>query len=131
MKPKPDTACLRIAAEYDNHARMKQYVIDQLQEQDTEALESYLTRQFGPPALERVYWIALDPEYYTTVQASHESCHPLYFAVQLKPGAFVGELLVRTHSRMHCDCMAYANEAQRNWLIALMDSIVQQLDISV
>jgi hypothetical protein len=110
---------------------MKQYVIDQLQEQDTEALESYLTRQFGPPALERVYWILLDPEYYTTLQAAHESCHPLYFALQLKPGAFVGELLVRTHSRMHCDCMAYANEAQRNWLIALMDSIVQQLDISV
>ena len=110
---------------------MKQYVIDQLRQQDIEALADHLGRQLGPPALERVYWLPLDPEYYSALQASHEDCHPLFFALQLKPGAFVGEFLVRTHQRVRCDCMAYANEAQRNWLISMMDDLIQQLDIPV
>jgi hypothetical protein len=122
---------LRIDVIYVNFAKMKQYVIDQLRDQDIDALEKDLAERFGPPALGRVYWVAMDPEYYSALQAAHEDCHPLCFALQLKPGVLAGEFLVRTHERIRCDCMGYANEAQRNWLISLMDSIVQQLDIPV
>jgi hypothetical protein len=30
---------------------------------------------------------------------------------------------------MRCDCIRYATEAQRNWLIALIDGIFNQLEI--
>lgn len=131
MNPETKIRCLCIHIDYDNDTKMKQYVIDQLREQDTEALENHLRQQYGPPALGRVYWVALDPEYFTPVQAAHEDCHPLFFALQIKPGAFAGEFLVRTHQRVRCDCMDYATKAQRNWLIDLMDSIVRQLGIPV
>lgn len=110
---------------------MKQYVIDELSEQDQQKLETYLTERFGPAVLDRVYWVPLNPEFYTALQASHEDCHPLYFALQLKPGALVGEFLVRTHNRMRCNCMAYANDAQQRWFMALIDGIVRELGITV
>ncbi|MFW6080775.1 MAG: hypothetical protein ACOC7W_02595 [Desulfosalsimonas sp.] len=110
---------------------MKQYVIDQLRENDLDRLRSLLDERFGPAVLDRVYWVPMDPEYYTPVQAAHEDCHPLYFALQLKPGALAGEFLVRTHSRMRCDCMGYATEAQQAWFISLIDGIVRELDIAV
>lgn len=110
---------------------MKQYVIDDLREDDLEKLRNLLTERFGPPMLDRVYWVPLDSEYFTPVQAEHRDCHPLYFALQIKPGALVGEFLVRTHNRMRCECMGYATEAQRAWLIRLMDGILSELGISV
>ncbi|MFP4667538.1 MAG: hypothetical protein ACLFMN_01965 [Desulfobacterales bacterium] len=110
---------------------MKQYVIDEIGENDLERLKYLLRQRYGSAVLERVYWVPLDPEYYTHVQASHEDCHPLYFALQLKPGALVGEFLVRTHNRMRCECMGYATSAQQAWFISLIDGIINELDIAV
>ena len=108
---------------------MKQYVIDELRTRDEQILKAHLDGRFGPAALAQVYWIPIDPEYYTALQASHENCHPLYFALQLEPGAIVGELLIRTHSRVRCECMGYANDAQRDWFIGLIDNMLEQLEI--
>lgn len=131
MNPAVRTGCLRSRGKYAKDALMKQYVIDELRDRDVEKLAQHLTERFGPAMLDRVYWVPLDPEFYTAVQASHEDCHPLYFALQLKPGALVGEFLIRTHQRMRCSCMAYANEAQRGWLISLMDDMIRDLNITV
>ncbi|MCF8025649.1 MAG: hypothetical protein K9K82_09190 [Desulfobacteraceae bacterium] len=110
---------------------MKQYVIDELRDSDTEKLQNLLTDRFGRAMLDRVYWVPLDRQYYTTVQAAHEDCHPLYFALQVKPGALVGEFLVRTHNRVRCECMGYATEAQQRWFISVIDGIINELDIAV
>lgn len=110
---------------------MKQYVIDELGESDLKKLQSHLTQRFGSAMLERVYWVPLDPQLYTPVQAAHKDCHPLYFALQLKPGALAGEFLVRTHNRIRCDCMGYATETQQNWFISLIEDIVSELGIAV
>lgn len=131
MKPALNTRCLRIANECGIYIKMKQYVIDELKEDDADRLQSLLTERFGPAVLDRVYWVPLDPEYYTPVQAAHEDCHPLYFALQLKPGILAGEFLVRTHSRIRCECMGYATEAQQSWFIRLIDDMVRELDIAV
>ena len=41
------------------------------------------------------------------------------------------ELLVRTQNRIRCECIAYATDEQRNWLIRLVDDMLAQLGISV
>jgi hypothetical protein len=108
---------------------MKQYVIDELRPQDHEKIKQYLDDHVGPAEMENLYWIPMDPVLHSEVQASHADCHPLYFAIQLNPSSIVAELLVRTKSRVRCDCICYVNEEQFLWLIRYIDAIFERLEI--
>ncbi len=108
---------------------MKQYVIDEFRPGEIEKIKNYFDTHFGPAMLEDVYWIPMDPALYSETQASHVDCHPLYFCVHLQPDAVSCELLIRTRNRIRCDCIAYANSAQRDWLLDSIDSILERLDI--
>jgi hypothetical protein len=50
-------------------------------------------------------------------------------ALGLRPDRLAGELLVRTRNRVRCDCIHYADERQRNWLIQTVDAIFEKLGI--
>ena len=108
---------------------MKQYVIDELRAADYESLKTYLQEHYGPAAVDGIYWIPLENGLLTDIQKAHRDCQPHYFAVDLDENRLALELLVRTKSVLRCDCIGYATEAQRNWLIALIDDIFNQLEI--
>ena len=108
---------------------MKQYVIDELRPADYQLLKSYLHEHYGPAALGGIYWIPLGKDLLTDIQKAHRDCQPHCFAVDLGENRLVLELLVRTRNIMRCDCIGYATPAQRNWLIAFVDGIFNQLDI--
>ena len=108
---------------------MKQYVIDELRATDYESLKTYLQEHYGPAALGGIYWIPLKKDLLTDIQKEHRDCQPHYFAVDLDENRLVLELLVRTKNIMRCDCIGYATQAQRNWLIAFVDDIFNQLEI--
>ncbi len=110
---------------------MKQYVIDQLRLNDYARLKEYMDENFGDSGVAGLYWIPVPPELLNDLQAGHRDCHPLYFAVELEEDRFSLELLIRTKSRMRCDCIMYADTAQRNWLIDCMDAILEKLEIEV
>jgi len=108
---------------------MKQYVIDELRAADYESLKTYLQAHYGPAALGGIYWIPLESGLLTDTQKAHRACQPHYFAVDLAENRLVLELLVRSQSILRCDCIRYANQAQRNWIIAFVDGIFNQLEI--
>ena len=108
---------------------MKQYVIDELRATDYESLKTYLQEHHGPAAMDGIYWIPLEHDLLTDIQKAHRECQPHYFAVDLDENRLALELLVRTQSKMRCDCIRYATQGQRNWLIALIDNIFNQLEI--
>jgi len=110
---------------------MKQYVIDELRPADYDLLRTRLEECFGPPELGGVFWVPIDPRHYSAMQRSHGDCRPFYFAVELQDQSLACELLVRTRQRVRCDCIAYATDAQRNWIIAVIDDILDKLDITV
>lgn len=110
---------------------MKQYVIDQLRPADYEAVKAYLDENFSSSNVEGIYWIPLDQDILTGVQAEHARCQPFYFAVDLEQNFMASELLVRTKNKMRCSCMGYATEKQRNWIIQLADSIFDKLKITI
>ena len=109
---------------------MKQYVIDELRPQDHEALNKYLDDEFGQDAMDGIYWIPIDSKLLSPIQLKHEDCRPHCLALDLEPDRLACELLVRTRSRMRCDCIRYATEYQRNWLIELIDNIFDHLGIA-
>ncbi len=108
---------------------MKQYVIDELRPADHQRIKDYLDAHFGPADMDTIYWIPLEPMLYTPDQQWHKECHPLYFAIQLTPETLSLELLVRTKNRVRCDCIRYADEAQKKWGIDFVDVIFENLEI--
>ena len=109
---------------------MKQYVIDELRPEDYAALKKYLDENFGQSVMEGIYWIPVESELLAKIQLAHEECKPHYLALQLDPDQLACELLVRTPNRIRCDCIQYATEKQRNWLIEWIDNIFNRLEIA-
>ena len=110
---------------------MKQYVIDELRPADYQKLKAFLDDKWGTAEFGGVYWIPLVTDQLGTTQTEHESCQPFHFALELEPTRLSCELLVRTRQRIRCDCIAYASEKQRNWIIGYLDDILEKLAISV
>jgi hypothetical protein len=108
---------------------MKQYRIDELRPNDYEKIKAYLDEHFGSSHVEGVYWIPLDPDLMDEVQAAHVDCQPFHFAVVLEPSVISFELLIRTRNRVRCDCIHYANDAQRESIVGFADAIFETLRI--
>ncbi|MFZ5572611.1 MAG: hypothetical protein ACOZF0_19615 [Thermodesulfobacteriota bacterium] len=108
---------------------MKQYRIDELRPSDYQTLKNHLDHQYGPPEMGGIYWIPLDEDQLSPIQKQHPDCRPFFFAVDLEETAVSCELLVRTRKRIRCDCIQYASEEQRNWLIRLIDTMFEDLDV--
>ena len=108
---------------------MKQYVVDELRPADHDKIQKYLDNKYGKSVLEGLYWVPLKKSLYSRVQSDHQQCQPFYLALNLEPNLLAGELLVRTQNRVRCDCIAYASQQQREWLIARIDDMFAELDI--
>ena len=108
---------------------MKQYIIDELRLGEYEKIKAYLDENFGSSKMEGIYWIQLDKNILTDIQAEHKECQPFYFAMDIEPNRVSCELLVRSRNTIRCDCISYAIESQRNWIIQFADSIFERLEI--
>ncbi len=108
---------------------MKQYVIDEFRFGEYEKIKAYLDMNFDTSGMDGLYWITLDEDMLTDVQKEHVECKPFYFSVELEENRMSCELLVRTKNRIRCNCICYATEPQRNWLIRRMDAMFDDLNI--
>jgi len=108
---------------------MKQYVIDEIRLQDYGKIKAYLDDTFGDSGVDGLYWLPVAEEMLSAEQKTHSDCAPFVMALELGEDRLAGELLVRTRSRIRCDCIRYADERQRNWLIQTVDAIFERLEI--
>jgi hypothetical protein len=108
---------------------MKQYVIDELRPGDYQRFKQYLDEQFGPAEIGGIYWVPLAKEALSEIQQQHGDCQPFYVAIELQEDQLALELLVRTKSRIRCDCIGYADADQRIWIMDLIDAMCERLDI--
>ena len=108
---------------------MKQYVIDELRPDDYKKIKDYLEEHFGPSTVDGIYWIPLDEDLLSEVQAEHAECRPFYFAIDLEPNLMACEFLIRTRTKVRCSCIRYATERQRNWIVQFADTVFENLMI--
>lgn len=108
---------------------MKQYVIDQLQENDFFTLKEHLDKHLETTMLEGIYWVDLPDHLYTETQRQHQSCQPYYFAVNLNFRQIGFEWLIRSRHRLHCPCMAYADARQLEFILHYAEALLEQLGI--
>ena len=108
---------------------MKQYVIDEIRPQDFEKVKRYLDETYGDAGVDGLYWVPVEQAMLSGVQEAHTACAPFFMAMELGPDRLAAELLVRTRSRVRCDCIHYADQRQRTWLIQTVDAIFEKLEI--
>ncbi len=108
---------------------MKQYVIDEFRPDDYQKIKEHLDANFAAPGFDGLYWLPLDELAYDKVQKQHTDCQPFYFALELTTERLACELLVRTNKCVKCQCIQYATEDQRNWLIQSVDTMADRLGI--
>jgi len=108
---------------------MKQYVIDEIRLQDYGKIKAYLDDTLGDSGIEGLYWLPVDASILSGVQKAHPDCAPFFMALELREDRLSGELLVRTRKRVRCDCIRYADDRQRDWLIRTVDAIFEKLEI--
>ncbi len=108
---------------------MKQYIIDELRPGEYEKIKTYLDENVGFSKMNGIYWIQLDENILTDIQAKHKECQPFYFAIEIEPDRVSCELLVRSRSTIKCNCTSYATESQRNWIIQFADVMFEKLEI--
>lgn len=110
---------------------MKQYVIDEIRPDDHRNLKKYLDEHLETGPMEGLYWLQLEKDRLRAIQAEHLQCQPFYAALELSPDRLSCELLIRTHQHVRCECMGYADEDQRNWIIQTIDAIFDKLNLFV
>ncbi|MDJ0784997.1 MAG: hypothetical protein QNJ22_23725 [Desulfosarcinaceae bacterium] len=106
---------------------MKSYVIDELRYQDYEKLKAYLDEAYEQDTLGGLYWMPLPEDQLGPEQVGHDDCRPFYLALELMEDRLACELLVRTRQRVRCTCMRYATATQREWMISVVDAILEKL----
>jgi len=108
---------------------MKQYMIDQLRENDFVQLEDYFNNNSEAAELPGIYWIPLPKSLLEKTQLDHPDCQPFYFAVNLELTSICFELLIRTRSRLRCGCTQYASKKQRDYILAYADGLFERLNL--
>jgi hypothetical protein len=73
-----------------------------------------------------LYWLAVPQDLLGEAQQDHAECGPFYFAVELEEETLRTELLVRSQSNLHCSCIAYATQAQRDFIMRFIDTMLKE-----
>ncbi len=108
---------------------MRQYVIDQLSREERANIENYLKRTLKPGPMGGVFWIELGRDLLSGDQLAHDKCGPFFIAVELAEESVSFELLIRSKSNLHCSCIAYATTAQRDFVLRLVDQMLEEEQI--
>ncbi|CAB5092334.1 hypothetical protein D3OALGA1CA_989 [Olavius algarvensis associated proteobacterium Delta 3] len=108
---------------------MKAYLIDEIRPPEHEKLKVYLDEHLERAVMDSLYRVPIADDLLNETQRDHTDCQPFFFSLELTPASLHCELLVRTNNRMRCDCIGYATEGQRNWLVDVIDAIFEKLDI--
>lgn len=105
---------------------MRQFVIDELSPQERDNLDSYLKRSLTQGPMIGIYWLMLPDDLYAKAQQGHDDCGPFYLAVELDEQRLIFELLVRSTSNLHCSCIAFTTAAQRQFVLAFIDQMLEE-----
>ena len=109
---------------------MRQFVIDELSMLERDNLESYLKRTLKPGPMAGIFWIELPDDLLGETQRDHSSCQPFYMAVDLEKNRLCFEFLVRSKTNLHCSCIAYATDVQRQFVLNFIDTMLAEEHIS-
>lgn len=73
-----------------------------------------------------LYWLEIPEDLLSQTQRGHDKCGPFYFGVEVEDARVRFELLARSNSNLHCDCIAHATLTQRQFVLDFLDKMVEE-----
>ncbi len=110
---------------------MRQYYIDELSFLERDNLDSYLKRTLKSGPIGGVYWLEVPQDLLAPAQLEHPDCGPFYFSVVLEDTDIRFEFLVRSSHNIRCSCIGWATPAQRRFVMAFVDNMLEEEMIAV
>jgi len=105
---------------------MRQFVLDELSPMENDNIDSFLKRNLKQSPMIGVYWLLLPPELLTQTQKEHKDCGPYYTSVELDRHGLRFELLIRSTANLHCACIGYADDRQRQFILDFIDRMIEE-----
>lgn len=105
---------------------MRQIVIDELSPMERDNIDSYLKRTLQQGPMIGLYWIVLPADLYSANQQGHDEHGPFHMAVEVEKDTVRFELLVRSQTNLHCSCIAYATPTQRQFVLDIIDKMIEE-----
>lgn len=105
---------------------MRQYLIDEISFLERDNIEHYLKRTLKQGPIEGVYWLELPPDLLGPRQVGHEQCGPFYLSVVLEEKTLRFEFLIRSGNNLHCSCIDWATQAQRQFILDFADRLLAE-----
>ncbi|MFA5110666.1 MAG: hypothetical protein WC443_04595 [Desulfobaccales bacterium] len=106
---------------------MRHYTLDEIVRNDMPRVREYLHEHAIAARLEDIWWVDLPEDLLSPEQFSHPNCRPFRFAVEVGDDFVRFEFLIRTEQSMRCTCIGYATRAQRDFILAFADRLVEEL----
>ncbi len=110
---------------------MKSYLLDEISASDIKSIRGYLEEKAIKSGMEEIFWVRIPDDLLSVEQQEHKNCQPHAFAVELGRDWVRLEFLIRSLTRMQCNCSGYCTKSQRNFVISFADSMIDTLNISV
>ncbi len=110
---------------------MRQYLVDELRKEEVERIRERLSEGLEESDIKGLFWLRMPDDILGPVQHQHSSCGPHCTAVELGDGWLKFELLVRARGRIRCECVGYATEQQRRFVLRFADNLLEECGIVV
>lgn len=108
---------------------MRQIVIDELSPMERDNIDSYLRRSLKQASMAGLYWIEIPQDLLSGIQQTHKDCGPYTLGVEVEKQSVRFELLVRSKTNLHCECIGYATSAQRQFIFDFIDTMLAEEQI--
>ncbi len=110
---------------------MRQYMVDELRRMELERIRGYLDRHCEASDLGGLYWLHIPDECLSPTQIAHKDCMPFWTAVEMGGSWVKFEMLVRSRKKIRCNCVAFATEDQRDFILKFADKLLAGTEIPV
>ncbi|NPA95647.1 MAG: hypothetical protein GXO58_09510 [Thermodesulfobacteria bacterium] len=110
---------------------MRQYVVDELRSEEIEKITSYLEKSCERSALDNLFWLKLPDDILTPTQYGHKDCGPFCVGIEVTEDKMIIEMLIRSRKKLRCNCISYATNQQRQFILNFADTLLKEAGIEM
>ncbi len=110
---------------------MLQFVVDELRPNEIERIVAFLEKSCKKSELDNLFWLYLPDDLLTPVQYQHKDCKPFCAGIEVTEDKVIFEMLIRSRSRLRCNCISYATDQQRQFILNFVDTVLKEAEILV
>ena len=108
---------------------MRSYYIDELSEFDLNKIRLFFEKQALSSQIEDIWWIEIPLDLLTPSQKKQKDLYPFVFTVELGENWFKSEFLIRSLKTLNREWQAFCTPAQREYILSIIDSLIDGLEI--